>query len=216
MNLKNHVFHLFFFSFSILIACSFQVDTNSISVKQAGSQQDHADSIRKLNRLFTEIKQVKKLVQSNPNTYDDHIAFLLDMHIPSQQFRFFVVDLKADTIITRGLVAHGAGSETGKQDSLQFSNIPNSYMTSLGNYKIGYSYAGTFGKSYKLYGLDSTNSKAFDRLVVLHRYQCVPDSEQSFPICTSLGCAMVSPAFFEQLNALLMKQRKAVVLRIYY
>ncbi len=139
------------------------------------------------------------------------------MKKPSQYNRFYVVNMDSLSIVSTGLVAHGSGSETGFEDSLQFSNTPNSYMTSLGKYKIGAAYIGNFGKSYKLHGLESSNSKAFERFVVLHRYSCVPDDEQTSPICNSLGCPMLSENYFETLETLLQKQsNKNIILEIFY
>ena len=119
-------------------------------------------------------------------------------------------------VVSKALVAHGSGSETDYVDSLKFSNVPNSYCTSLGKYKIGASYIGSFGKSYKLHGLEATNNKAFERFVVLHRYSCVPDAEQSYPICNSLGCPMVSENYFLQLDKFILKSNKPILMEIYY
>jgi hypothetical protein len=130
--------------------------------------------------------------------------------------RLFVYDLDSMKILSKGLVAHGSGSETGYEDSLVFSNVPNSYCTSLGKYKIGNSYIGSFGKSYKLHGLDPTNNKAYERLVVLHRYSCVPDSEQDYAICNSLGCAMVSENYFGELDKFISASKKPIIMEIYY
>jgi hypothetical protein len=130
--------------------------------------------------------------------------------------RFFVVDLDSMSILRKGLVAHGSGSETGFDDSLRFSNTPNSYCTSLGKYKIGNAYVGNFGRSYKLHGLDPSNSKAFERYVVLHRYSCVPDEEQLYSICNSLGCPMLSENFFDEVDTLIKTSGKSVVMEIYY
>lgn len=66
--------------------------------------------------------------------------------------------------------------------------MPGSGCTSLGKYKIGGAYQGQFGLAYKLYGLDSTNSNAYQRNVVLHAYDRVPDNEVYKEICQSSGC----------------------------
>lgn len=148
--------------------------------------------------------------------FDRAHCFLLDMRIPSGKKRFFVYNLKKDSVEISGLVTHGSGSGYGP-DGLVFSNQPNSYCTSLGKYRVGNSYNGTFGLAYKLYGLEQTNSKAFDRFVVLHSYSCVPDDEVfPYPICVSLGCPTVSPAFLSRLNKYITESRKPVLLWIYY
>src|ERR1700754_3798832 len=51
----------------------------------------------------------------------EHYCFLADMSIHSGKNRFFVYDLKSDTVLRAGLVAHGSGSETGS-GTLKFSN----------------------------------------------------------------------------------------------
>ena len=163
-----------------------------------------------------QIALVKSYVKQRSAVYRQDVAFLIDMKIPSGTNRFFVVNLANDSVMLSGLVAHGAGSDIPGTDSLQFSNTPNSYMSSLGNYRVAYSYPGQFGKAYKLYGLDAGNSNAFKRLIVLHRYGCVPEQESYMSICNSLGCPMVSERFFPQLEKIIDAEKKSVLLRIYY
>ena len=142
--------------------------------------------------------------------FDTKYCFLVDMRIASGKNRFFVYNLDKDSVEIAGLVAHGSGITNA--DTPVFSNTPNSYCTSLGKYKIGNSYNGKFGLAYKLYGLDKTNSKAFDRFVVLHAHECVPNDEVSpLPICESWGCPTVSPAFLTQLKSYLDETTKPVM-----
>ena len=149
------------------------------------------------------------------NRYATDVAFLIDMSLPSGKKRFFVYDLQADTVMHSGLVAHGSCNQRFLKKG-QFSNTVNSGCTSTGKYKVGYSYNGNFGKAYKLFGLDSTNSKAFERFVVLHGYSCVPDNETyPQPICNSLGCPMVSYAFLAKLENIIDNSRRPILLWIY-
>ena len=149
------------------------------------------------------------------NNYNSRYSFLVDMHLASGSKRFFIYDLKKDSVLDAGLVAHGSGSDVG--DSLHFSNVPESNCTSLGKYKIGNSYNGKFGLAYKLYGLESTNSKAFERFVVLHSHSCVPSVEVSpQPICESWGCPTVAPSFLLTLKTYLDKTDKPMLLTIFY
>ncbi|MBL7702487.1 MAG: murein L,D-transpeptidase catalytic domain family protein [Ferruginibacter sp.] len=148
--------------------------------------------------------------------FDVSYCFLVDMRIPSGKNRFFVYNLLKDSLEATGLVTHGKGSENESGD-LVFSNMPNSNCTSLGKYKIGNSYNGNFGLSYKLMGLDKTNSRALDRAVVLHSYMGVPNSEV-YPssITLSEGCPAVSPAFFAQLKGYMDESQEPILLWIYY
>jgi len=168
-----------------------------------------------ITRLNEKASQVKNYV--NDMGYNTEYCFFIDMRIPSGKNRFFVYNLKDDSIEIAGLVAHGRGSDIGSPDALVFSNEPNSYCTSLGKYKLGGSYSGSFGLSYKLYGLDKTNNRAFERSVVLHSFCGVPNKEvYPAPICKSEGCPTVSPAFLAQLKTYLDNSDKPVLLWIYY
>jgi hypothetical protein len=153
---------------------------------------------------------LKKLADAKG--YSTRYAFFINMNIPSGKNRFFAIDLTNDSIIAKGLVAHGSCNQW-ISDTPAFSNEPNTGCSSLGFYKIGYPYQGRFGKAYKLYGLDTTNSNAFRRYVVLHAYDCVPDDE-TYPadICNSLGCPMVSYNFLRKIATLIDASPKPVLL----
>lgn len=147
--------------------------------------------------------------------YNTQICFLVDMTLPSGRSRFFVYDLHRDSILLSGLVAHGCGSGRFSYRPT-FSNVNGSGCTSLGRYRIGYPYAGSFGRAYKLYGLDSTNDQAFARNVVLHSYEGVPATETDpYPICNSRGCPMVSRIFLEKLQPLIDHSGKPIMLWIF-
>lgn len=207
--------------FLLIILVSFSSCTNAQTITtsslkdEANDEAITTDSIPVYQRLISKATELKAYL-TGKSSYDQKIAILIDMRQNSGKNRFFVVDLDSMSILKKGLVAHGSGSETGFDDSLRFSNTPNSYCTSLGKYKVGNAYVGNFGRSYKLHGLDPTNSKAFERFVVLHRYSCVPDEEQLFPICNSLGCPMLSENFFEEVDAVIRKSGKSVLMEIYY
>jgi hypothetical protein len=146
------------------------------------------------------------------NGYNTKLCFLLNMALPSGQKRFFVYNMVENKVVYAGLVAHGSCNYEFLTDA-KFSNRPGCGCSAKGKYKIGYKYTGRFGAAYKLYGLDSTNSNAYDRFIVLHSYYMVPDKETApFPICNSLGCAMVSKAFLAQLEPLLDASTKPVLL----
>jgi hypothetical protein len=146
--------------------------------------------------------------------YNETVCFLIDMSLPSGQNRFFVYDLKKDSVQSAGLVAHGNCFQNWLEGR-KYSNVVGSGCTSLGKYKIGIPYTGKFGYSYKLLGLDSMNNNAFERTVVLHSYTSVPETEVSDEICQSNGCPMVSPKFFQKLKTIINASKKPVLLWIY-
>jgi hypothetical protein len=156
------------------------------------------------------------VLYANDHAYSSEYCFMVDMKIESGKKRFFVYNLKKDSVELSGLVTHGGG-KNNSGNGIQFSNAPNSLCTSLGKYKIGNAYTGKFGLAFKLYGLDNTNSKAFDRFVVLHSHSCVPNEETApFPICESWGCPTVSPSFLTELKKYIDKSTRPVLLSIYY
>lgn len=166
-------------------------------------------------KLFSRANHIKKFIGNN-SKYNNEVAFIIDMKIMSGKNRFFVYDLKNNTIIDQGLVAHGIGSQTKTEGELIFSNDPNSLSTSLGKYSIGSSYNGQFGKSYKLFGLEQTNNKAFARNIVLHTYFKVPFGEQEMPICKSFGCPMINPEFYKKIEKLIDNSKTNIILDIIY
>lgn len=168
-----------------------------------------------LGELQTEINATKSFIDKNPK-YNNQIGFFIDMKIHSGKNRFFIYNFKTKKVIDKGLVAHGSGSETDTLGKLIFLNINNSYATSLGKYAIGHSYMGSFGKAYKLYGLDTTNSNAYSRNIVLHKFANVPFEEQDDYICNSLGCPMVNEIFYSKLEKIIDQSKKSILLTIFY
>lgn len=153
------------------------------------------------------------------NNYSMEYCFLVDMSIPSGKKRFFVYNLRKDSLEFSAMVSHGFGStqkEKDCEDQLMFSNMPYSFKTSLGKYKIGKPYKGTYGLSYKLYGLDSTNNRAFERAIVLHSDLHVPENE-TFPgrIYQSAGCPTVTPNFLPILGSFIKSSKKPILMWIY-
>ncbi|MFT7156896.1 MAG: hypothetical protein ACI8Q1_001911 [Parvicella sp.] len=149
-------------------------------------------------------------------------CFLLDMSVHSGYNRFIVWDFKKDTIADQGLVAHGCGEKAWGQDETAdapiFSNISESHLSSIGKYAVtsrGYSNWG-INVNYKLKGLESTNSKAYERTIVLHSWVDIPASE-CYPDGTpeGWGCPAVSNAFMKRIDAKLKSKKKNVLLWMY-
>ncbi len=170
------------------------------------------ERLKELQRLKVFGGDIKSYAKNGG--YNNRYCFLIDMKRPSGSNRFFIYDMKKDSVIDEGLVAHGGGRDA--TNSITFSNKPNSLCTSLGKYKIGASYNGSFGLAYKLYGLDKTNDQAFNRFVVLHGHSCVPDEEVApGEICTSWGCPTVSPSFLTTIAGYIDQSDKPMLMWIF-
>jgi len=146
--------------------------------------------------------------------YDTSYAFLANMGMGSTQKRFFIVNLKTLEIENSGLVSHGFGSTASFYDR-QYSNKPGSKCTSLGKYSIVGEYNGSYGFSYKLKGLDSSNSNAMKRKIVIHSMTCIPDKEGNAPACVSEGCPAVSKLFLAAIQKIVESQKKPVLLWVF-
>ncbi len=147
--------------------------------------------------------------------YNTQYSFLIEMGVPSGENRFHVFDLKGDSILLEGLVTHGRCNQNWLEGR-KYGNEVGCGCTSIGKYKVGAAYQGRFGLAYKLHGLDSSNSNAFKRFVVLHSHECVPEKEvHPEPICQSDGCPTVSPGFLQKLKSILDKADKPILMWIY-
>jgi hypothetical protein len=161
------------------------------------------------------IKAAAAKLFTQQNNYNGGVCFFVDMKIESGSNRFFVYNLKTDSIINSGLVTHGRCNKNWLSGR-QYGNVVGCGCTSLGKYKIGAPYFGRFGLAYKLHGLDSSNSNAYKRYVVLHSHECVPAQEVSpYPICQSDGCPTVSPDFLKELQDIIEKSKQPVLLWIF-
>jgi hypothetical protein len=182
------------------------------TVPDGNSSKEYRTSNIVKEKLLAKATEAKTFAEQN--SYNESVCFLVDMSLPSGQDRFFVYNLKKDSSQTAGLVTHGSCNTTWLEGR-KFSNSPGCGCTSLGRYRIGNAYNGKFGLAFKLYGLDKTNSNAFNRFVVLHSHDCVPETEVNDEICQSLGCPTVSPGFLVKLKAFIHASKKPVLLWIY-
>ncbi len=164
------------------------------------------------SRLILRAEALKLFAKSNG--YDTSYAFLINMGMRSSTKRLFIVNLNNMCIVKSGLVAHGRGNEQFSY-TRKYSNTSGSNCTSLGKYKIGKSYKGFFGLSYKMHGLDASNSKAYERNVVMHSMHCIPDNENGRPICQSEGCPAVSDRFILDIKHIVDGREQPVLLWIF-
>jgi hypothetical protein len=190
-----------------LLSLSFIVVLFSGSTSFISSQQV---SNQKTLEAFRFCKQQK---------LDTAFAIFVDMSLPSGKFRLFVLNLQSQKVVCQSLCCHGMGG-TSSEEKIDFSNVPGSNCTSLGKYKTGARAFSQYGihVHYKLHGLELTNNKAFDRIVVLHSYSPVPETEiypSHLPMGWSLGCPVVSNNTMTFLDNLLKKRSRPLLLWIY-
>lgn len=168
------------------------------------------------------LKAEKARNYSQVNKMNTHYAILVDMSIHSGKYRLFLWDFKGDSVRLKAICSHGScGGKPHPEtayDQPKFSNLPQSYCSSLGKYKVGKRGYSNWGihVNYKLHGLESTNNNAFKRIIVLHSWAHVPDQEV-YPeyAPNSLGCPMVSNKVMKLLDSILQDETVPVLLWIY-
>ncbi len=139
------------------------------------------------------------------NIRKDELLTIIDFSLPSTQKRLFILDVEAGKVLYHTYVAHGRGS--GKLIAETFSNIPESYQSSLGFYETSGTYIGKNGFSMKLKGLETgINHKAEERAIVVHGAPYV--SEQFIRQQGFLGRSHGCPALPENLNRPIIEKIK--------
>lgn len=116
---------------------------------------------------------------------------IVDFSKPSSKKRFFVVNLETGAVEAHQ-VAHGSGSDPGHTGTpTRFSNVNNSFMSSLGYYRTMGVYDGKHPHSLQISGLSATNDQVCRRSVIVHSAAYVHDNGQLAG--TSEGCFALDP-----------------------
>lgn len=122
----------------------------------------------------------------------NEILTIVDFSLSSTMERMWVIDMKTQKVILKSLVAHGRNS--GTEFATKFSNVNESFQSSLGFYVTGEQYQGKHGTSLRLDGMEAgINDNARNRAVVIHGADYVSQklaNAQGY-IGRSLGCPAV-------------------------
>ena len=130
---------------------------------------------------------------------------VIDFSLPSAKPRLWVFDLKQQKLLFNELVSHGRGSGNAMAET--FSNIPESFQSSIGLFRTLNSYSGRNGYSLRLEGLESgVNDLAYQRAIVIHGADYVSDRfvKQTGRLGRSHGC----PAVRQEVAAALIDSLK--------
>ena len=120
------------------------------------------------------------------------VLVIIDYSKPSNEERFYVLDLNKKKLVYSTRVAHSKNS--GLEIPLEFSDDPNSYQSSLGFFVTLGEYNGAYGYSLRLKGLEKNiNANAEDRAIVIHGGDIVEDEYiKKFGFAgRSLGCPVL-------------------------
>jgi len=145
------------------------------------------------------------------------VAGVADFGAHSALPRFHFANLENGTVRSFR-VAHGTGSDPEHDGWLKwFSNQPGSNATSRGAYVSWEWYAGKYGTSVRLEGLDPDNSFAFDRAIVMHpaEYASQAHLDRWGRLGRSNGCLALAPEDFNEALAQLSGGRLLFADRLY-
>lgn len=130
---------------------------SDLHLQQAGLSQDAVDYA---------VKGYQKLMDSGVVTNPQYLT-IVDLSQSSRNKRFYILDMKNDTLAWNTYVAHGKNSGVDKAE--RFSNSFNSNESSLGFYVTKSTYVGKHGLSLRISGLEEGfNNNAEARGIVVH------------------------------------------------
>ena len=150
----------------------------------------------------------------------ENYAVVVDFELHSGKHRFFVCDLKKEKIVASSLCAHGVGNGSTPRKPV-FSNEVGSLCSSLGHYKITHKHRmATSGlMSFRLEGLDATNSNAHQRGILIHSAKVISLCRLGiFPFYLPLdkrissGCFAVDIDMMDTIDNLVKKEKRNILL----
>lgn len=180
---------MFFSLFVFSVSSNAENIINRELIEKAASAVQIPDL--QLNKVLGYLEKYKAQLQNI-----NYISFV-DFRKPSSEKRFHIINTSTGELSSY-LVAHGKNS--GDLFAENFSNVPNSKMSSLGIYVVGTSYQGSNGLSLFLDGLDPSNSNARDREIVIHPADYVSEKiiQASGRIGRSWGCFAFNPLDYKK------------------
>lgn len=151
--------------------------------------------------------------------FNPDVCILVDFSEYSGNERLYIYNLNQNYIEESGRVAHGIGKK-GLFSKASFSNVPESWESSLGRYKIGRLRTLNIPEfnnvpCLEVHGLDPTNSNAHKRGIVIH--PGLLTSRKTVTPCEPLsqGCFTVGQDTFEAIKSLTQHSSKPILLYAY-
>ena len=206
---------LIFLSLLIISSLSFSEGTNLESINQNTAIATETDT--KPQKVTLDVKSVYdslnikgkidysifqkaylgyvQIPNKNPG-----VLVIIDYSKPSNEERFYVLDLNKKKLVYSTRVAHSKNS--GLEIPLEFSDDPNSYQSSLGFFLTLGEYNGAYGYSLRLKGLEENiNANAESRAIVIHGGDIVNDEYiKKYGFAgRSLGCPVLPAALTKEI-----------------
>ena len=204
---------LIFLSLLIISSLSFSEGTNLENINQNTVTETETnpqkvilnvksvyDSLNIKGKLDYSIFQKAYLGYVQISNKNPGVLVIIDYTKPSNEERFYVLDLNKKQLVYSTRVAHSKNS--GLEIPLEFSDDPNSYQSSLGFFLTLGEYNGAYGYSLRLKGLEENiNANAESRAIVIHGGDIVNDEYiKKFGFAgRSLGCPVLPTALTKEI-----------------
>ena len=204
---------LIFLSLLIVSSLSFSEGTNLENINQNTVTETETnpqkvilnvksvyDSLNIKGKLDYSIFQKAYLGYVQISNKNPGVLVIIDYTKPSNEERFYVLDLNKKQLVYSTRVAHSKNS--GLEIPLEFSDDPNSYQSSLGFFLTLGEYNGAYGYSLRLKGLEENiNANAESRAIVIHGGDIVNDEYiKKFGFAgRSLGCPVLPAALTKEI-----------------
>ena len=147
--------------------------------------------LKGMNGFYTFVKD---------SSINKNILTLIDFRLESTCRRLWVIDIDNSEILYNTFVAHG--KNTGGNKAKKFSNVPRSYMSSLGFYITAGTYYGKHGLSLNLDGQEKGfNKTARKRRIVMHGAKYVSKNfiRKYGRLGRSYGCPALPLKYYKQI-----------------
>ncbi len=170
-------------------------------------QNSKADDVANADSVEVELSTVPEELKTSAFQYfqahagsfpNKKYISMIDMSAHSSTPRWYLYETASGRVF-RHKTMHGARSDLNNDGFAEhFSNEIDSNETSLGGYKTLETYYGGNGFSLRLDGLDSTNSNARRRYIVVHGDDSVHDEPNDTPNVSG-GCPAVDRKYVKDL-----------------
>lgn len=180
-------------SFSTAYSFKKTIKADGVSASELYEELDLADHGLNRDALEYAVKGYDKLIEEGRVANQRYLS-VIDFTQPSNQKRFYLIDILNKELVLQTYVMHGKNS--GDDMAEKFSNKVNSWESSLGFYITKQTYNGKCGLSLRLAGLDAGfNTNAEKRGVVVHGSQFISEERaMTGSVLWSEGCPALPKA----------------------
>ena len=174
--------------------------------------------VTEVSKTAIEQRAAEALEYAKKHKLNTNYVLLVDYSIPSGTPPMFIWDYSKNKVAARTYVMHGPGGGSTAEKPV-FSNKIGSKCSSLGKFEVTKYHGSKLKRSYRMKGLEKSNSNAWRRGIMIHRstWVDVNCSRKYIPLHepSCQGCITVSSKGMNYLEKLIGKEDKNLLLWSY-